>query len=492
MDKADALRYSSASHDVKDPGEITSAGEVLSQAESAALEDIVWRKLDIWVLPFCASFHLLSTLDRTNIGNARVAGLQTSLAMSNYQYTMALTVTSIPQIFTKLPYTLLLKYVGSNLMLPATVTLWGIVSAAQGFVDNYSGLLACRFFLGAMEGGIFSCIVLYLSYFYPRKRLQIRIATFYLSSSLSGAFSGLLAAAIDHLDGKGGKPGWAWIFILEGIISIVLGLISFFFLPRSPETARFLTQKERAYVTSILKHAGSISEDGDKDSFSWMEVARAAKSPHVWLLCVIFFFSGTIAIGLTYFEPTIVASLGYSGNHAQLMSVPPFAVAFVLSLISAVISDRYQCRGYTAIFFSLLQVTGFSLFYASTSSHVRYASIFLSISGAYCAAPSLISWLANNSAPHVRRATAVGVTFITGQLGGILGTWLLGTLSPAPYTSAAITYIIMSVCMVAFATVNLVYLSRENRLKAEKRQRINKEEEPEGLGDRSAWFIYSL
>lgn len=183
-----------------------------------------------------------------------------------------------------------------------------------------------------------------------------------------------------------------------------------------------------------------------------------------------------------------------------------------VSVISAIVSDRYQWRGYTAIFFSLLQIIGFSIFYgtlepsdrvgwmpdrclhtASTSSHIRYASLFFSISGAYCAAPALITWLANNSAPHTRRATAVAVAFIMTELGGILSTWLLGSLSPAPnYTSATITFIVMSIGMVVFSMANLVYLWRENHLKAERRQKMRKEDEPEGLGDRSAWFVYSL
>ncbi|KAF8844459.1 MFS general substrate transporter [Paxillus ammoniavirescens] len=467
--------------------------EELSHAEHLVLEETVWRKLDKWVLPICTIFYLLSFLDRSNISNARVAGMQTALNMSNYEYSVALTVTYVPYIAAEFPSNLLLKYVGPDLMLPAMITAWGIVSTLQGVVHNYSGLLACRFFLGLMEGGLFPGLVLYLSFFYPRERLQIRIATFFASASLSGAFSGLLAAAIDEINGKGSKPGWAWILILEGISTFLFGVISFFFLPRSPEKARFFTQKERSYVMSKLRHDGAVSQDDKMDGFSWIEVVRSAKSVHVWLLAIVLFFNGTTLYGLAYFEPSIVAGLGYTGNKAQLMSVPPFAVAYVSSMISAFVSDRYHCRGYTSIFFSVSGVIGFSMFYASKSNHIRYGSLFFSISGAYCTAPALTTWMANNSAPHVRRATSVAIAFIMSNAGGILATWLLGSLSPAPdYTKATITFIIMSVGMAVFSALNLAYLWRENRLKAEKRKKMAKEEEPVGLGDRSAWFVYNL
>ena len=130
---------------------------------------------------------------------------------------------------------------------------------------------------------------------------------------------------------------------------------------------------------------------------------------------------------------------------------------------------------------------------ASSSNHVRYASLFLSGPGAYSGAPAVTAWVLNNSAPHTRRATAIALISFVTQVGGILSTWLLGYLSPPPvYKSAAITFIAMSVGMLVLSTANLAYLWRENRLKAERRQRMNKEDEPEGLGDRSAWFIYSL
>ncbi|KAG1735936.1 major facilitator superfamily domain-containing protein [Suillus paluster] len=465
----------------------------ISDDEKAHLEGTVWRKLDRWVLPVCTIFYLLSFLDRSNIANARVAGMQTSLKMSNYQYSIALTMTYVPYIAAEFPSNLLLKYVGPQWMLPAMVTIWGLVATMQGIVKSYSGLLACRFFLGLMEGGLFPGLVLYMSFFYPRERLQIRIATFFASASLSGAFSGLLAAGIMNIDGRGGRPGWAWIFIIEGIFTLLFGCISFFVLPSSPTTAAFLSEKERNYVVSRLKADGALAGDDKNDRFSWTEVIRCCQSVHVWMLAPVLFFLGTTLYGLAYFEPSIVAGLGYTGNKAQLMSAPPFAVAFVVSMISAAISDRYGCRGFMLIFFSLCNLIGFVIFHASKSNHIRYGSLFLTVSGNYCGAPPVITWVANNSAPHVRRATSVAIAFIMTNAGGILATWLLGSLSPAPnYTKATVTFIIMSAGMVVLSSVNLAYLWHQNRLKAQRRQLVAPEDEPEDLGDKSAWFVYNL
>ncbi|KAG1874464.1 major facilitator superfamily domain-containing protein [Suillus subluteus] len=467
--------------------------EEFSDAEKALFERTVWRKLDRWVLPVCTIFYLLSFLDRSNIANARVAGMQTSLGMSNYQYSIALTMTYVPYIAAEFPSNLLLKYVGPRWMLPTMVTIWGLVATMQGVVKTYSGLLACRFFLGLMEGGLFPGLVLYLSFFYPRERLQIRVATFFASASLSGAFSGLLAAAIMNINGRDGRPGWAWIFIIEGIITLCFGLIAFLVLPNSPAHARFFSTKERHYVMAKLKADGAVAGDDKSDGFSWIEVIRCFQSVQVWLLAPVLFFLGTTLYGLAYFEPTIVAGLGYTGNKAQLMSAPPYAFAFGVSMITAVISDRYKCRGFILIFFSVCNLIGFIMFYASTSNHVRYGSLFLSISGSYAGAPPVITWVANNSAPHVRRATSIAIAFIMTNSGGILATWLLGSLSPAPnYTKATITFIIMSVGMVVLSSATLAYLWHQNRLKTQRRQFGTPEDEPKGLGDESAWFIYNL
>ncbi|KAI6030199.1 major facilitator superfamily domain-containing protein [Pisolithus marmoratus] len=466
----------------------------LPEQDCASLEGVVWKKLDRWVLPMCTALYFCAFFDRSNIGNARVAGMQTALNISNYQYTVALTVTYVPYIAMDLPSNLILKRVGPHLMLPAMATLWGIVATMQGLVTSYAGLLLCRFFLGLAEGGLFPGLALYVSSFYPREKLQIRIATYFASASLTGAFSGLLAAAITDMGGIGGKPGWAWIFILEGLFTIVFGIFSFFLLPRSPGTAHFLSSEERHYVVSKIKCSRAISDDDRNDDFVWMEVLRAIRSPQVLMLCVVTFFGGTLLFGLAFFEPTIVAGLGYTGNRAQLMSVPPFVLAFLASIISAFVSDRYSCRGLTAIFFAIWCIIGFSMFYAaSTSPHVQYASLFFSVPGAYAGAPAAITWMANNSAPHIRRASSIAFAFVASNSGGILATWLLGSLSPAPnYTAATITFIAMAIGQVVVSSLNLFYLSRKNHAKAEARLSVTKHDERQDLGDRSAWFVYSL
>lgn len=457
------------------------------------MEKVVWRKLDLFVLPMVSLFYLLSFLDRTNVANARVAGMQVDLKMTNYDYSLALTVTYIPYIIAELPSNLLLKAVGPNLMLPAMLTLWGVITTLQGVVTTYGGLLVCRFFLGLMEGGVFPGLVLYLSYFYPRHKLNLRISGFFSSASVAGAFGGILAYGIINMDGVGGKPGWSWIFILEGLFTVLVGISGFFVLPRSPQHASFLTAAEKKYVAEQLAAHGATAKDENDDRFSWGEVIKAFCLPHVWFTAVVYFLDGVILYGLAYFAPSIVQGLGYSGADAQLLTVPPFAVAFVFALACAFISDRYHCRGLVSIVASVLCVIGFAMFLASPYQHVQYGSLFLSISGTYTVAPTLSAWGANNVFPHTRRATAIAIGFIMSNSGGILATWLLGSLSAAPrYHSATVTLLAMSVFMIVFSAINLAYLYAQNQKKAERRRTSSPAEEQPGLGDQSAWFIYSL
>ncbi|EKM82059.1 hypothetical protein AGABI1DRAFT_126408 [Agaricus bisporus var. burnettii JB137-S8] len=494
---ASSPSHLSSGHDLekreKPVGELILDKPVESPYLDDALEKRVWRKLDLYVLPVVSMFYLLSFIDRTNVANARVAGMQADLKMTNHDYSVALTVTYVPYIIAELPSNLLLKAVGPNWMLPTMLTLWGIVVTLQGVVTSYSGLLACRFFLGLFEGGVFPGLVLYLSFFYPRQRLQWRISAFFSCASLSGAFSGLLAFGIINLDGVGGKRGWAWIFFLEGIFTVLFGVVSFWLLPKSPAHAYFFNENEKNYVIERLKDDGATGKDASVDAFSWREVRKAFMLPQTWILGVVLFCDGTVLYSLAYFAPSIIQGLGFTAARAQLMSVPPFAVAFVTAMISAFISDHYHCRGLVLIFSSVMCVIGFGMFLGSQSHSVQYGSLFMSIPGTYIVAPTLSTWLANNVAPHTRRATAIAIGFMLTNFGGILATWLLGALSPAPrYTKATIVLLVFSVLMVLFSVLNLGYLWDQNKKKRVIREGMDMSTEDLSLGDKSAWFEYNL
>ncbi|BGO92174.1 hypothetical protein NBRC10512v2_004440 [Rhodotorula toruloides] len=224
--------------------------------------------------PSCTSST--SSSARSNIGNAKVAGLAKDLHLTPHQYLVALTCTYVLYIVFELPSNLLLKKVGAHFMLPGMVTLWGICCCMTGFVQNYGGLVAARLILGMLEGGVFPGLVLYLSSFYRRHELQTRISLFFSAASLSGAFSGLLAAAIINLDGKGGQEGWRWIFFLEGGFTALFGILLFFLLPGSPSTSRFLTADQKAHIERRLKLDSPAGTTDFEEAFSWREVRKAA------------------------------------------------------------------------------------------------------------------------------------------------------------------------------------------------------------------------
>lgn len=216
------------------------AGVVLDEPHGVTLDSKLERatllRLDILLIPVLCGIYLLSFLDRANLGNARVAGLQEQLGLTDRQYqtgmphltalessssnkrvpVVAITVTYVPYIATELPSNLVLNKVGPRIMIPGMCFCWGVVTTLQCLVQNYAGLLACRFWLGFFEGGLLPGIVLYLSGYYRKHELQLRICLFFSAAALSGAFSGLLAAGITQMDGIAGLEGWRWIFLLEG------------------------------------------------------------------------------------------------------------------------------------------------------------------------------------------------------------------------------------------------------------------------------------
>ena len=174
------------------------------------------RKVDRYIVPMVMMTYLLCFLDRTNIGNARLFGLENDLGLHGNQYQLAVAIMFVPYVLVEIPSNLVLKRFTPSKWLAIVTISWGIVSTLMGIVQNFGGLMACRLLLGLFEGGLFPGLTVYLTLFYTKKELALRIGYLFVSSALAGACGGLLAYGISYMDGVAGLSGWRWVFILEG------------------------------------------------------------------------------------------------------------------------------------------------------------------------------------------------------------------------------------------------------------------------------------
>ncbi|KAK4155740.1 major facilitator superfamily domain-containing protein [Chaetomidium leptoderma] len=389
-------------------------------------EKAILRKMDLRLIPMLALLYLLSFLDRGNIGNAKIEGLQEDLNLTDGQYNWCLTAFFFPYAAFEVPSNLMLKKVRPSIWLPSIMVAWGFVMTLMGIVHNYTGLLTARFFLGVTEAGLFPGVAYYLTNWYKRDEIQLRQALFFSAASVAGAFSGLLAFAIGKMDGVAGLHGWQWIFILEGIATVFVASVAFFALFDFPETAGFLTEEERAFVVYRLKYQGQ-SQDPNRaqvaqaDEFKWKYVKDAFLDWQVWVN--IFVYWGVVCplYGTSLFLPTIIRQLGYQSSDAQLMTVPIYITAAILAVVAAYFSDRVGRRSPFIIGFLLMMAVGFSMCIGiDPKQHPRivYAGVFIAVCSIYPAFPGVVSWLSNNLSGSLKRSVGMAIQIGVGNMGG--------------------------------------------------------------------------
>ncbi|OQD97336.1 hypothetical protein PENSOL_c012G11383 [Penicillium solitum] len=360
--------------------------------------NVLW-KLDIHILPILALLFLMSFLDRTNVGNAKILGLEADLSITDHQYDIGLAVFYLTYICSELPSNLVLKKASPKIWLPFLTAIWGIITMCLGFVQNFAGFVVVRALLGIAEGGLLPGMVLYLSSFYRRGDLALRIGLFYTAASLSGAFGGLLARGLAEIGPRGGIEGWRWILIIEGLLTFVCGVFSFFVLPNSLQSASFLTAEEKEFGGKRLMLDSPGSQEGslkpEAESFKWSEL------------------------------PTIIKNLGFAkdANEVQLWSVIPYAVAAVLTVVVAIISDRLRLRGVVMLFTLPIAIIGYAAIANIDSPRVQYGMTFLMATGQYASVPCILVWLSNNSAGHYKRATTSALQLAIANAGGFVSTF---------------------------------------------------------------------
>ncbi|KAH7158216.1 major facilitator superfamily domain-containing protein [Dactylonectria estremocensis] len=307
-------------------------------------EKALVRKIDLFLLPTIWLMYLLSYMDRTNIGNAKIAGMADDLGMDSNMYSVTLVVFFIGYVLCEVPSNMILARTRPSIFLPAIMFVWGLVTVGMGWVPTYRGLIGFRVVVGVLEAGFAPGVLLLLSSWYKKSEQSKRFAVYISAAILSGAFGGLLAGAItEGMDGVKGLAGWRWLFIVEGAATSAWSLVATFILLDFPANTKRLTDAERHLAILRLKSEALVHTE-DQPALGHLAALKVALTNWRTWLFVVGYMAIVGSSTLSYFYPTLVNGLGYDSHIAQYMTIPIYICAFFCTALTGIFMDRHPSK----------------------------------------------------------------------------------------------------------------------------------------------------
>lgn len=314
------------------------------------------------------------------------------------------------------------KIVPPHMWAAFCVAGWGIVATLQSATYSWSGMMACRFFLGFFEAGFGPGIPYLLSFFYLRHELGVRIGFFLSAAPLATCFAGALAYGITSGD-PSGIANWRLLFLVEGLPCIVMAVVVFFLLPDCPDKFNRLTAEEKALAKARgVSQVGEEAEHTRMGHIDWREVGAALIDPKNFFTAFMYFSCNVSFASLPVFLPTILSEMGFTSVTAQGLSAPPYFLAFLLVIITTYISDKTKQRGLMIMGLSVIGAAGYIMLATATGTGPRYAGVYLAAAGIFPCIGNIIPWVLNNQGSDSKRGTGIAILGIIGQCGPLLGT----------------------------------------------------------------------
>ncbi|POS78595.1 hypothetical protein DHEL01_v203003 [Diaporthe helianthi] len=401
-------------------------GEKLSEGTSAGAETAVTREenalhpdihnvsqnkrlnriLDLRIIPLCCWLYLLNFLDRGNIGNARVLNQETAddmlhrTRMTSTDYAITLTVFSLAYAVFEVPSNWVMKHhVRPSVWLALLLGCWGGVTVGFAGVQNYAAVLALRMLIGVFEAGFFPGIVYLITIWSRHNERALRIALVIAFCNLAGAFGGAVAYGIGHVNGAAGLQGFRWLFIIEGLITVVSVVPTLLILPDYPARAKFLTADDKRLAEDRLKEKGG--------GYNREHAARKE-------------------IIATFVSPRMLAHYIAYSIHAQLMTVPPWCIGFCVAISLSYSADRFDARGWHIVGASVVGGAGWLT--AGLLPHdayiQRYGCLCLAAVGAFPCAPAMTNWVTCNTPSLLTIPFAIAVHNSCAGVGQIIAQWI--------------------------------------------------------------------
>jgi MFS family permease len=346
---------------------------VINKLESETILRISWR-----LLPFLVAAYLVNYIDRVNVGFAALQ-MNKAVGIDPKTYGLGAGIFFLGYFLLEVPSNLALQRFGARTWIARIMITWGVVSAAFALIGGPNSFLVLRFLLGAAEAGFFPGVILYITYWYPAQYRAIIVGLFMVALPVAGLIGSPISGAILYMDGILGLGGWQWIFILEAVPAVLLGIASYLYLTDRPEHASWLTPEQRQWLLATLeserKRAPRISHDS---------VWRVMSNKHVLIMALVYAGAAGASTSLALFVPQLVKSFGLTNWQTGLVTAVPFGISAVWMVLWGRNSDRTGERvWHNALPLAWMVVAMIATFFAIGSLWMMVPLLTLIAAGTY-------------------------------------------------------------------------------------------------------------
>jgi ACS family tartrate transporter-like MFS transporter len=391
---------------------------VTSEFERGVMAKITWK-----LIPFLCICYLAAYLDRVNVGFAKVQMLA-DLKFSNAVYGFGSGIFFVGYFLFEVPSNLILERVGPRIWIARIMVLWGAISFCMMFAKTGAHFYALRFLLGAAEAGFFPGIIYYLTRWFPTTYRSRTIAVFMTAAVASYVVGSPLSGPLLDMGGVLGLRGWQWLFIVEALPSVALGVAVFFFLPNGPEEARWLSPDELGWLHERLR-----SERQSAEAVRKLTLAQGLSDPRVLTMCAVYFGLCIGGYGLDFFQPTLVREWFPSARSLTvgcINAIPQFAALFVMVAYGRSSDRRGEHRFHHAVAI-WVAAAGLLLVSFRLPPWIAITALTLAVCGRWSSVPPFWGF-ATTFLSGTAAAGAIALINSVGNLGGFAGNYLMGWL----------------------------------------------------------------
>ncbi|KAJ3533567.1 hypothetical protein NM208_g7928 [Fusarium decemcellulare] len=453
------------------PTEIQARFELLrhlSPHEMEVLNKRVRSKIDWHMMPCVTLMFLMNYLDRINVSNARLAGLQEDLNMTDTVWNTGISTFYVGYLVGQLPGNLIMAKTNPRFFLPTIMLMWSAGTICMPAMTNGAGFCVVRFFIGLTEAPFFPGLTLMTSSWYTKEESPLRMAIWHAGNTISNIISGFLAAGIlEHMDGIAGLHAWQWFFLIEGIVSILVALASYVFLPSWPHDTRFLTEEEREMAQyRILVSNGGIDEGVGG---TWDGVRDAVKDPFTWFFCLMHFALVT-AQSFKDFLPSIMDTFGFNKMTTYLIQAPPYAIAYIAACLLAWSCGHFMESTWHVIVPIIFAAGGCGILIGTINVAARYIGIILLVTGTYNGLNLQLSWETTVvPAPRAKKAALIAIANCISQVSHWFSPYFYPT-SQEPYYRMAGGLLLLGCALTVMSALLVRWRAKKLNKKLDERE----------------------